>query len=112
MKKILVTFTIAVFLLYSGSVFGAETEKEVFLKGVAYAQKDDYGAAISHLNYAIRKRPNEDTFYYLLASSYREKGDAVAAQRWLARAQEVTAADARKRKNSLPAPLLNGSPSP
>ncbi len=57
-----------------------------------------YDAAISHLKYAIRQRPNEDEFYFLMSLSYREKGDARAARRWLARAEEVAATDALKRK--------------
>jgi Flp pilus assembly protein TadD len=66
----------------------------------------DYAAAISHLKYAIRKRPDEDTFCFLMGLGYRGEGDERAARRWLARAEELAAAGALKRKNSLPdAPL-------
>jgi tetratricopeptide (TPR) repeat protein len=71
----------------------------------AYLAKH-YDAAIGHLKYAIRKRPKEDQFYFLLGLSYLQKGDARAARRWLARAEEVAATDALKRKYSYPDPLL------
>ena len=65
----------------------------------AYAAHQ-YDAAIGHLKYAIRKRPKEDQFYFLLGLSYLGKGDARAARRWLARAEEVAATDALKRRYS------------
>jgi Flp pilus assembly protein TadD len=60
----------------------------------------NYDGAIGHLKYAIRKRPKEDQFYFLLGMTYLQKGNADAARRWLARAQEVAATDALKRKYS------------
>jgi tetratricopeptide (TPR) repeat protein len=65
----------------------------------AYVAKQ-YDAAISHLKYAIRKRPREDQFYFLLGLSYLGKGDTQAARRWLARAEEVAATDALKKRYS------------
>lgn len=65
----------------------------------AYSAQD-YDAAISHLKYAIREQPKEDTFYFLLGVSYLGKGDARAARRWLARAVDVAPTDALKRKYS------------
>ncbi len=65
----------------------------------AYSAKD-YDQAIGHLKYAIRKRPREDQFYFLMGLSYLQKGDAPAARRWLARAEEVASTDALKRKYS------------
>jgi Flp pilus assembly protein TadD len=58
----------------------------------------DWAAAIGHLKYAIRKRPKEDQFYFTLGLCYYQKGDMQAAQRWLARAQEVAATDPVKRR--------------
>ncbi|MCU0290959.1 MAG: tetratricopeptide repeat protein [Thermoanaerobaculaceae bacterium] len=60
----------------------------------------DYDSAIDHLKYAIGKRVNEDQFYYLLGLCYLRKGDQRAAGRWLARAEEVAATDALKRRYS------------
>jgi tetratricopeptide (TPR) repeat protein len=57
-----------------------------------------YDEAIGHLKYAIRKRPKEDQFYFTLGLCYYQKGDMQAAQRWLARAQEVAATDPVKRR--------------
>jgi Flp pilus assembly protein TadD len=58
----------------------------------------DYDGAIRHLNYAIRRKKNEDQFYFLLGLSHMKKGDEPAARRWLSRAQEVAATDALKRR--------------
>lgn len=65
-----------------------------------------YDEAIGHLKYAIRERPKEDRFCYLLGLSYLGKGNALAGRRWLAQAEQMAAADALKRKNSVPEPLL------
>ena len=58
----------------------------------------DYGTAIGHLKYAVRKRPNDDQFCFLLGASYLEKGDEPSARRWFARAEEVAATDAVRRR--------------
>jgi Flp pilus assembly protein TadD len=63
-------------------------------------QAGDYDAAIGHLGYAIRRKKNEDQFYYLLGLSHLKKGDEKAARRWLARAEEVAATDTLKRRYS------------
>jgi Flp pilus assembly protein TadD len=60
----------------------------------------NYDAAIGHLKYAIRKRPKEDQFYFLLGACYLGKGDKPEAEHWLAKAQEVAATDALKRRYS------------
>jgi len=65
----------------------------------AYAAQD-YDAAIGHLKYAVRKRPKEDQFCFLLGLSYLEKGDERAARSWFARAEELAATDALKRRYS------------
>jgi Flp pilus assembly protein TadD len=57
-----------------------------------------YDEAIGHIKYAIHKRPKEDQFYFTLGLCYYQKGDMQAAQRWLARAQEVAATDPVKRR--------------
>jgi tetratricopeptide (TPR) repeat protein len=60
----------------------------------------DYPAAIGQLKYAIRKRPKEDQFCFLLGLSYLKNGDAQLGRRWLARAEELAATDVAKRKYS------------
>jgi len=67
---------------------------------------EDYGTAISHLKYAIRKKKNEDEFYFLLGMCYLKKGDERAARRWLARAEEVAATDSLKHRYSSKLELL------
>jgi Flp pilus assembly protein TadD len=61
-------------------------------------EKGDYDAAIDLVNDAIRKKRNEDQFYFLLGMSYLKKGDPKAARRWISRAEEVAATDALKRR--------------
>jgi Flp pilus assembly protein TadD len=73
-------------------------------------QAEDYDAAISHLNYAIRRKKNEDQFCFLLGMSYMKKGDAQAARRWLSRAEEVAATDALKRRYSSKIDILLSAP--
>ncbi len=69
-----------------------------------------YDAAIGHLKFAIRQRPKEDQFCNLMGLSYLGKGDAREGRRWLARAEEVAATDALKRKYSTKIDtLLRGS---
>jgi len=58
----------------------------------------DYGAAIGHLNHAVRMKRNEDQFYFLLGLSYLKKGDVRVARRWLARAEQVASTDVLKRR--------------
>ncbi len=59
-----------------------------------------YDVAVNHLKYAIRKRPKEDQFYFLLGAAYLKKGNLRAARRYLAEAEELAASDAEKRKYS------------
>lgn len=49
----------------------------------------DYEAAITHLKAAIRKREEDDRFYYLLSLSYLMSGDREQSQRWMKKAEEV-----------------------
>ncbi|MEO8225306.1 MAG: tetratricopeptide repeat protein [Gammaproteobacteria bacterium] len=55
-----------------------------------------YPEAIGHLRFAIARKPNEDRFYALLGLAFLRQGDAAAAQRWLARAEEVAGNDELK----------------
>jgi tetratricopeptide (TPR) repeat protein len=59
-----------------------------------------YDVAIGHLKFAVHKRPKEDQFYFLLGATYLAKGDKGAAERWFAKAEEVAATDALKRRYS------------
>ena len=58
----------------------------------------DYDTAIGHLKRAIRAKRNDDEFYSLLSQSYMKKGDARAARRYLAFAEEVATTDALRRR--------------
>lgn len=70
----------------------------------------DFDAAIRHLNYAIRRKKDEDQFCFLLGMSYLKKGDEPAARRWLSRAEEVAATDALKRRYSSKIDILLSAP--
>ncbi len=70
----------------------------------------DYDLAIRHLNYAIRRKKNEDRFYFLLSLSHLKKGDERAARRWLSRAEEVAATDALKRRYESKLEILLSAP--
>ena len=53
----------------------------------------DYETAIGHLKYSVRKKKNEDTFYFLMGLSYLQKGNESAARRWLDKAEQVAEDD-------------------
>jgi len=60
----------------------------------------DWDAAIGHLKFAARRKPDEASFADLMARCYRSKGDERAALRWQARAEELAAADAPRRRHA------------
>ena len=58
----------------------------------------DYGAAIDHLKYAVRRIKNDDNFYFLMSISYLNSGDKDAAERWMKKAEEAAEMDADKKR--------------
>jgi len=54
---------------------------------------EDYDSSIGHLKYSVRKKKNEDTFYFLMGLSYLKKGDESAARQWLEKAEQVAEDD-------------------
>ncbi len=58
----------------------------------------DYDTAIGHLNYSVRKKNNEDTFYFLMGLSYLQTGNESRARQWLEKAQQVAEDDGLQRK--------------
>jgi len=71
----------------------------------------NYSAAISHLKHAIREKKNEDEFYFLLSLCHLQKGNERAAKRWLAKAEQIAATDALKRRYSSKLDLLQSEQS-
>lgn len=65
------------------------------LARVAYFTKD-YGLAIDHLKYAMRKHRDEDRFCALLGLVYLQMGDEKKSLRWMARAEKLTENDSLK----------------
>ena len=57
----------------------------------------DYEEAIDHLEYAVRRREWEDSFYFLMDLCYLQLGDEEQARTWLEKAESVAENDARKR---------------
>jgi len=55
---------------------------------VAFSE-GDYDTAISNLKYAIRKRPDEDKFYFLMSMSYLMSGQKNEALHWMKQAEEL-----------------------
>jgi Flp pilus assembly protein TadD len=53
--------------------------------------RQDFESAIAHLKFAVRKRPQEPRFPYLLGLVYLQQGNERAGRRWLARAEEQAA---------------------
>ena len=58
---------------------------------------EDYDSSIGHLKYSVRKKKNEDTFYFLMGLSYLKKGDESAARQWLEKAEQVAEDDDLRR---------------
>ncbi len=73
----------------------------------AYTAKR-YDAAISHLRYAVRERPKEDQFCSLMGLCYLGKGNSREARYWLAKAEQLAATDALKRRYSHKIDVLLG----
>jgi Tfp pilus assembly protein PilF len=46
----------------------------------------------------VRKKKNEDTFYFLMGLSYLKKGDEAAARQWLEKADQAAEDDGLQRK--------------
>ena len=53
----------------------------------------DFDSAIKDLRYAVRKRPKEDQFAFLLGLVYLQRGNSPAARKWMERAEELAASD-------------------
>ena len=77
------------------------------LANTAFAD-GDYKAAIQNLKFAIRKRKDQDQFYFLLSLSYLMSGEKELAQRWMKKAEEVALKSASKQKYHHKLDLLLG----
>ncbi len=72
---------------------------------LAFAE-GDYEAAIGDLKYAIRRRKNENEFYYLLSLSYLMEGDRKEAMEWMQKAEDVAQLNSEKQRYSHKLDLL------
>jgi len=58
----------------------------------------DYRSAIQNLKFAIRKRNDEDRFYFLMSLSYLMSGEKGEAQKWMKKAEEVARKSATRKR--------------
>ena len=75
-------------------------------------EEGDYEAAIDDLRYAVRRRKNEDEFYYLLSLSYLMQGDREEAHKWMKKAEDVSQLNSEKEKYSYKLNLLQNLDNP
>lgn len=75
-------------------------------------EEGDYEAAIDNLKYAVRRRKNEDEFYYLLSLSYLMNGEREEAGKWMHKAKEVAQSNSEKDKYSYKLDLLQNLDNP
>lgn len=68
----------------------------------------DYEAAVDHLRFAIRRKPREDEFVFLLGLCHLKLGDEDAARRWMGRAERLAASEALQRRYATKIDLLLG----
>jgi Flp pilus assembly protein TadD len=66
----------------------------------------DLDAAVAHLRFAVRKRPTEDQFCFLLGVAYLRQGDEKEAKRWFEQAEKVAASDTLKFRYSAKIDML------
>jgi Flp pilus assembly protein TadD len=66
----------------------------------------DYNSAIQNIDYAIRKRPDEDAFLYLKSMTYMMLGNREEARKWMKQAEKVALEAADKRRYSRKLELL------
>lgn len=59
-------------------------------------QSADYNTSIEHLERAIRKKPEEDSFYFLLGLNYLQEGDSKRARRYFDKAESLAAGKSLK----------------
>jgi tetratricopeptide (TPR) repeat protein len=61
-------------------------------------EEGDYDGSIEHLDYAIRKKNNDDQFYSLMSLNYLMKGDREEAQKWMKQAEEIAEKESDKQR--------------
>ena len=61
-------------------------------------EEGDYDSSIDHLDYAIRRKNDDDQFYSLMSLNYLMKGDRSSAQDWMRQAEEIAEKDSDKQR--------------
>lgn len=60
----------------------------------------DFDTAIEHLKHAIRRQKHNDRFVFLLGLCHLMQGNDAEAKKWFARAEELAAGDAQRKRYS------------
>jgi tetratricopeptide (TPR) repeat protein len=61
-------------------------------------EEGDYDGSIGHLEYAIRRKDDDDQFYSLMSLDYLMKGDREAAQKWMKKAESIAEKESDKQR--------------
>jgi tetratricopeptide (TPR) repeat protein len=61
-------------------------------------EEGDYDGSIEHLNYAIRRKNDDDQFYSLMSLNHLMKGDRTTAQEWMKKAEEIAEKESDKQR--------------
>lgn len=61
-------------------------------------EEGDYDGSIEHLEYAIRKKNDDDQFYSLLSLDYLMKGNREEARKWMKQAEEIAEKESDKQR--------------
>lgn len=69
-----------------------------YLQARTLFEEGDYDGSIEHLDYAIRKKNDDDQFYSLMSLNYLMKGNREAAQKWMKQAEEVAEKESDKQR--------------
>lgn len=74
-------------------------------------EEGDYDGSIGHLQYALRKKKDDDQFYSLMSLNYLMKGDKDSASHWMKQAEEVAEKDTDKKRyhNKFDMMIRNGA---
>jgi Flp pilus assembly protein TadD len=66
----------------------------------------NYEIAIDNLRYAVRRRPNESAFYYLMSLSYLMLGQRDDAARWMKEARDIAEENGERQRYNYKLDLL------
>jgi len=69
-----------------------------YLQARTLFEEGDYDGSIKHLEYAIRKKNDDDQFYSLMSLNYLMKGNREEAQNWMKQAEKIAEKESDKQR--------------